>query len=105
AAQQVRAARTHSRPFRVFGLGLLTHTGVFGRQVATFPNAATLLWILGWCSRHGKNPAEFYEQDYLARPRSWNLLAAFEMWQAEREEKQMEDARTRPPGSLPTFRR
>jgi hypothetical protein len=56
----------------------------------TYPGAATLVWILNWCSEHGKDPVDFYENDFLRHPRAYSLLASFQGWKAEREQKEIE---------------
>jgi len=49
-----------------------------------------LVWILSWCSRHGRDPFDFYEREFLERPQAWRLMAAYEAWDAKRQETEAE---------------
>ena len=52
-----------------------------------------MTWVLSWCSRHGLDPIDFYNQHYAPQPRGYQLVAAFEAFKAMKEEEEMEKAK------------
>ena len=67
--------------------------GPDGHRVARYPEAALLLNILAHASKHDRHPSEVYE-DYLEHPREYRLRWTYDAWAAERENQEMERARS-----------
>ena len=59
-----------------------------------YPQAALLVTILGHASRHDRRPSEVYD-DYLDRPREYQLVWALEAWRATREQEEIDRLRRR----------
>jgi hypothetical protein len=75
-----------------FSLAEKVELGASGKQVAKYPGAAIVAFIVKWCYDHGKMPDRVWKE-YRRNPDNFRLLAAYGNYQAAKEREEIEKAK------------